>query len=63
MKILRKAEPGFMKLPFNQAEIVNEILQLVEETKDRYDNFVVLGIGGSALGNIAMQTALNDPIL
>lgn len=58
---IKKAEPGFMKLPFNQAEIVSEILQLVEETKDRIDNFVVLGIGGSALGNIAMQTALNDP--
>ena len=42
---IKKDEPGFMKLPFAQAEIVKEILQLVEETKDRYDNFVVLGIG------------------
>lgn len=58
---IKRAEPGFMKIPFNQAEIVQEILQLVEETRGRYDNFVVLGIGGSALGNIAMQTALNDP--
>lgn len=58
---IKRAEYGFMKLPFNQAEIVREILQLVEETKGKYDNFVVLGIGGSALGNIAMQTALNDP--
>ncbi|GAF90481.1 unnamed protein product, partial [marine sediment metagenome] len=27
----------------------------------RFENFVVLGIGGSALGNIALQAALNHP--
>jgi glucose-6-phosphate isomerase len=50
-----------MELPFSQSDIVKEIIELAEKRKGKYDNFVVLGIGGSALGNIAMQTALNDP--
>jgi glucose-6-phosphate isomerase len=29
--------------------------------RGRFDNLVVLGIGGSALGNIALQSALNAP--
>ncbi|MCK4341518.1 MAG: glucose-6-phosphate isomerase [Phycisphaerae bacterium] len=40
-----------------------EMLKLVRATVRRYagkfENLVVLGIGGSALGNIALQTALN----
>ncbi len=55
------SKPGFMELPDNQAEIVEEINEFVEANLDKYDNFVVLGIGGSALGNIALQTALNNP--
>ncbi len=54
-------KPGFMELPDNQAEIVKEINEFVEANLDKYDNFVVLGIGGSALGNIALQTAINNP--
>ncbi|ADO76403.1 glucose-6-phosphate isomerase [Halanaerobium praevalens] len=54
-------EMGFMELPHNQQEIVAELKQTAEELKDKFDNFVVLGIGGSALGNIAVQTAINDP--
>lgn len=54
-------EMGFMELPHNQKEIVEELKQTAEELKDKFDNFVVLGIGGSALGNIAVQTAINDP--
>jgi glucose-6-phosphate isomerase len=52
---------GFMELPYNQEEIVKELKATAEELKDKFDNFVVLGIGGSALGNIAVQTAINDP--
>lgn len=55
------SNPGFMELPDSQDEIVNEINEFVEARRDKYDNFVVLGIGGSALGNIALQTALNNP--
>lgn len=35
------------------------IHKLVEERRGKFDNIVVLGIGGSALGNIALQSALN----
>ncbi|PUU95136.1 MAG: glucose-6-phosphate isomerase [Halanaerobium sp.] len=52
---------GFMELPYKQKEVVEELKQTAEELKDKFDNFVVLGIGGSALGNIAVQTAINHP--
>ncbi len=55
------SNPGFMELPDSQVEIVKEINEFVDNNLDKYDNFVVLGIGGSALGNIALQTALNNP--
>lgn len=45
-------------LPANEDNAA-EVLKLVDELKDRCDNLVILGIGGSALGNIAVQTALN----
>jgi len=35
------------------------VKKLVRQFKNRCENLVVLGIGGSALGNIALQTALN----
>ncbi|MBM7556912.1 glucose-6-phosphate isomerase [Halanaerobacter jeridensis] len=54
-------ELDWMKLPETHKEIAQEIKEFAEENRDKYDNFVVLGIGGSALGNIAVQTALNDP--
>lgn len=37
------------------------IKSIVKERSGRFDNLVVLGIGGSALGNIALQSALNPP--
>ncbi len=52
---------GFMELPEGQEAVVKEIIEFAKEKRDRYENFVVLGIGGSALGNIALQTALNNP--
>jgi glucose-6-phosphate isomerase len=48
-------------LPYNQADIVADILAYVEEMKNKIDAFVVLGIGGSALGPAAVQQALNSP--
>jgi len=48
----------YRDLPFNK-EISRKVKELVAELKDRCENLVVLGIGGSALGNIALQTALN----
>lgn len=50
-------------LPFDpqRSEHLDAVNRLVEQRRDRYDNLVVMGIGGSALGNIALQSALNPP--
>jgi len=52
-------EMEWRELPYNQAEVVKDILATAADIKEKYDNFVVLGIGGSALGPIAVQQALN----
>lgn len=58
----RKAgKMDFRDLPHNQEEVVTDILTYVNEKKDSIDAFVVLGIGGSALGPMAVQQALNHP--
>ncbi len=50
--------PGFVQL-LEDVSYVNEIQQWVEKSViGKYDHFVVLGIGGSALGNIALQKSL-----
>lgn len=53
----------FRKIPFEQNDVVKEINDYCEEVKSKgkIDTFVVLGIGGSALGPIAVQQALNHP--
>ena len=48
----------YRDLPFN-TETPERVKELASRLKDRCENLVVLGIGGSALGNIALQTALN----
>jgi glucose-6-phosphate isomerase len=48
----------YRDLPHN-TQIPQRVKELVAELKEGCENFVVLGIGGSALGNIALQTALN----
>lgn len=48
-------------LPYNQAETVEDIKNYVASVKDQFEAFVVLGIGGSALGPIAVQQAINHP--
>ncbi|MCE5343313.1 MAG: glucose-6-phosphate isomerase [Eubacteriales bacterium] len=50
---------GWMELPYNQDEIVAKIEKVAQSVREQYDAFVVLGIGGSALGPIAVQQALN----
>lgn len=50
---------AWMDLPYSQDDIVEDIKKTADEIKAKFDNFVVLGIGGSALGPIAVQQALN----
>jgi len=55
----RKAgKTPYRDLPFNE-QIPAHVMALADELRPRCENLVVLGIGGSALGNIALQTALN----
>lgn len=48
---------GWMDSPYDQDEVVKAIVKKAEEIRN-YDAFVVLGIGGSALGPIAVFQAL-----
>lgn len=50
---------GWTELPYNQEEIVANIERTARRVRENFDTFVVLGIGGSALGPIAVQQALN----
>lgn len=49
---------GWTELPYNQSEIVKEIENYSKHVREKYEYFVVLGIGGSALGPIAVFQAL-----
>lgn len=53
-----KQMQGWMDLPYNQDKIVGEILSYSESVLPEVEYFVVLGIGGSALGAIALFNAL-----
>ena len=50
---------GWMNMPYEQDAIVADILDAAREIRENFDAFVVLGIGGSALGPTAIQFALN----
>ncbi|HEU4325805.1 MAG TPA: glucose-6-phosphate isomerase [Roseiflexaceae bacterium] len=54
----RRGELGWPELP---SQDLTAIEQYASAIRDRIDAFVVLGIGGSALGNIAVNTAVNGP--
>ncbi len=48
----------FMDLPY-QTAVADEIAAYAKSIRGKYENLVVLGIGGSALGMTALQSALN----
>lgn len=49
---------GWTELPYNQDEIVEDILITAAEIRSKFKYFVVLGIGGSALGPSMVFNAL-----
>ena len=49
---------GWSELPYNQEDIVRDIIYTAAEVRAHYDNFVVLGIGGSARGPMEVFDAL-----
>ncbi|MBC8105268.1 MAG: glucose-6-phosphate isomerase, partial [Anaerolineae bacterium] len=59
MVIDRKAgKLRFRDLPYDE-DMLESVKKEVEHFRDRCEVLIVLGIGGSALGNIALQSALN----
>ena len=62
-EIVSEREAGklpFMDLP-KRSDYAEAVLEFAASERDRFENVVVLGIGGSALGTIALQSALNHP--
>lgn len=51
---------GWQDLPDNQKEVVNDIKDYCNEARERFDYFVVLGVGGSALGAKVLFNSLCD---
>lgn len=49
---------GWTELPYNQEKVVKDIIATAVEVRKKFKNFVVLGIGGSALGPFAVFNAL-----
>lgn len=57
----QRGNMAWRDLPYTQADTVREILDYAEWVRKHAKAFVVLGIGGSALGPMAVQQALNHP--
>lgn len=53
-----KGMMGWSDLPYNQGDIVTDILETAKSIRKNFEYFVVLGIGGSALGPIAAFQAI-----
>ena len=53
-----KGMMGWTELMYNQDSIVEDIVATAGKIRDKFENFVVLGIGGSALGPIAVFQSL-----
>jgi len=48
-------------LPYTQPDVIRDVLDYAAAVKNSFEAFVVLGIGGSALGPAAVQQAINHP--
>ena len=49
---------GWTELAYNQKDVVEDIIATAKDVRKKFDAFVVLGIGGSALGPMAIFQAL-----
>jgi glucose-6-phosphate isomerase len=54
-------EYGFYRLPYD-LDTIDTVLHLAEKYRGTFDDFVVLGIGGSALGAKALFQSLCNPL-
>ena len=57
----KKDAMAWRGLPYNQDEVVEKIEKAAKEIRAKFENFVVLGIGGSALGSKALFSACCHP--
>lgn len=53
-------EFGFLDLPHDR-RLIRRTLEIASALRDRFDDVVVIGIGGSALGTVALRDALPGP--
>ncbi|MBI2346772.1 MAG: hypothetical protein HYV03_07850 [Deltaproteobacteria bacterium] len=56
-----RGELGFAQLPFD-ATLTDQVLAVAAQVRYRFQNLVVLGIGGSSLGARAATHALCNPV-
>ncbi len=49
---------AFRAVPFVDVSVIEDIEKQAAHVRERFDNFVIFGIGGSALGPAAVQQAL-----
>ncbi len=56
-RLAASGEVGFADLPSDNA-LIEQVDRYVASARGKYDDVVILGIGGSALGPIALRTAL-----
>ncbi len=56
----RTTDLRWLDLPYQEA-VHDKVIDYAARMAGRFQNVVVLGIGGSALGTIALQQALNSP--
>jgi len=58
---LENGQWGFRKLPLAE-DLVKKLNLYADSVAGKYENLVVVGIGGSALGNRALHSALHHPL-
>ncbi len=55
----KRREMAWRDLPYSQDDVVQDIMVTAQWARERFESFVVFGIGGSALGPIAVHRAIN----
>jgi len=55
----KRSAMAWRDLPYNQDDVVGNLLSYAQEMLPKIDSLVVFGIGGSALGPLAVQQAIN----
>ena len=55
----KRGQMVWRDLPYSQDDVVEEIVKTASDINNDFDHFVLLGIGGSALGPLAVHRAMN----